>query len=307
MKSLVVLGFLIILSFSCSFPSSLYNWKSYYKRFSKNVQRFVEKNEQSARDVTINSLRTYLSTLIGIHIPFLVNNNKANAQRGAFEMDTEYYLRNLLGKQPQKPVFKQIGSFGTARHLDLLFAQQVVNIVFDVVSREAKIPINELQHKVQEKMPYYVKYFRTFAPIAVEDLSDQYYFDIVLYLLYQEAGNNIATSVERVRMRDRVGSAIFSFLLSQGYVPPLSTTTNMDLPQKINQLRATLDAMLFTYKEKGLIAGYVLDSEENLSDPLFIQQSFQQVAITHATCLSIYLYCVFCCHDRGYQSASKSL
>eukprot|EP01031_Cornospumella_fuschlensis_P030697 gene30695-37093_t len=205
-------------------------------------------------------------------------------------MDAEIYIRNLLGlRQSSQSVFKSLGSFGSPRALDKPFVSTIIELVYAELSKIADVPMSTLKKAVEDKTPYYTKYFMTFAPITQQDVSDQYYFDMLLYLIYLESAAYLKTSEARVAFRERIGSAILQWLMRSSFVslPASSEKSSASLALGIRQL-------LSTYKNKGLIADFIFDDEDLLDEEAVRQslssqmsQSFQITLVRPSTILGV--------------------
>eukprot|EP01031_Cornospumella_fuschlensis_P027538 gene27538-33262_t len=204
-------------------------------------------------------------------------------------MDAEIYIRNLLGlRQSSESVFKSLGSFGSPRALDKPFVSTIIELVYAELSKIANVPISTLKKAVEDKTPYYTKYFMTFAPITQQDVSDQYYFDMLLYLIYLESTTYLKSSEARVAFRERIGSAILQWLVSSSLIIPASSKkSSVGLALGIRQL-------LSTYKNKGLIADFIFDDEDLIDEEAVRQslssqmsQSFQITLVRPATILGV--------------------
>jgi hypothetical protein len=131
--------------------------------------------------------------------------------------------------------------------------------------------MQRLTENVAAKLPA----FRKTAPIVVEELSDQYYFDVVLYCLYEQAKELLPTSQQRVAFRSRLGSQILSLVLARPGsaksipLPPTSTPTT--LPQE--QIATGVAGILGVLQACGQIKGWVFDAED-FGDADFAARSF---------------------------------
>jgi hypothetical protein len=154
----------------------------------------------------------------------------AHAEKGAFEMDMEYYVRDLVSavkgetandkvQEGLKTFDKKLKKFyGPARKMDESFASSVVDLILtkmEVVSNLSRSRAKLLE-AVDDKIDYNLKYFKTFVPISdKKTVGDQYFFDIFLYTLYLEAGKTIVKSEDRIRLRSLVGASILSLMYSK--------------------------------------------------------------------------------------------
>ena len=127
-------------------------------------------------------------------------------EKGAFEMDAEFYIKDLLdavglkgsktsGTQngfQKKPIYK------SPRTLDRKFVSNIVNIIASSIAQVSKsTQAADIVAAVITETDSAVQSFKTFVPITAMDITDQYYFDMLLYLYYIEAGKLLPTSEER--------------------------------------------------------------------------------------------------------------
>ena len=120
----------------------------------------------------------------------------AAARQGAFEMDVELYVKNLVGGNKGRPNSGRRTPLPTPRRLDTKFAMQLLEAVDAKIGQISGIEEKEIEKRVKELLPLTLQYFREFVPVGREDLSDQYYFDIVVFLHYLVAKEAIPGSKE---------------------------------------------------------------------------------------------------------------
>ena len=123
-------------------------------------------------------------------------------------MDAEYYINNILSGNKgeaarsgteRRPIYK------SARKVALNISDAIVNEIIDLLadSRNQKVMRADILEQVEKLRVSKLPYFKTFAPIAEESLTDQYFLDITLYCLYQVAAKLIPTSQERVKFLEQ--------------------------------------------------------------------------------------------------------
>eukprot|EP01036_Dinobryon_divergens_P031314 gene31314-40687_t len=211
-------------------------------------------------------------------------------------MDAEFYVKDLLdaiglkGSQTsgtqngfqKKPIYK------SPRTLDRKFVSNVINIIASSVAQVSKsTQVAEIVTAVITQTDSTLQSFKTFVPIVALDITDQYYFDMLLYLYYIEAGKLLPTSEERVLLRKTIGERMLS-LLEQQYATPSShiirrilTSTgtskreiNRLYAKNIGQLAAGLVNILDVFKSTGLIADNKFDVDD-LVDEEYAFSSFE--------------------------------
>ena len=148
------------------------------------------------------------------------------------------------------------------------------------VSRE------KLLEAVLDKIDYNVKYFKTFVPLQSNDITDQYFFDVYLYVLYTEAGKFIKSSEDRVKLRQMVGEGVLFLLyrnynisipkaVDSSYAAASLGTKSTILSKKVDQLGPGIRQILEAFKATGVISGFSFD-EEDLVDEKYAFSSFSE-------------------------------
>jgi len=261
---------------------------------------------QSLSIVTRSDVLRLASAMTAIfHLPVA-----AQAAKGAFELDAEYYWKALTGDKKQKTgvLNRRSPLYVSPRKLDAPFATSITNCVLEAAQTLFGIRKETVLEAVSKSQPYSVKYFKLFAAMADEDISDQFYFDMLLFLYYREIGQRIESSPDRVRLRDRVGDEVLNLLLRERSVvlanPPLSTSTRtgpssdrtpldllLDERQSVSQgvsrrvsvacanmpiFRRGVKQILDRFTQTGLLAGYVFD-DEDLGDVSYLSSTFEEV------------------------------
>jgi hypothetical protein len=203
----------------------------------------------------------------------------ASSKQGAFEMDAEYYLKNLVqfGTNSESNGERSRAIFPSPRNLDINFTTKIIRIVSKSISIISGISTESIDQSVVSKLPTYLPYFRKFAPVVVEDLSDQYYFDIVVYLYFLTAENYLKSSLERVKLRELISDSILALFVES--LPKTFEGVHGDpisaarlLPKVSEGIKYLLDK----FKSYGLIESYIYD-DENLQDIIYSSESFKEV------------------------------
>lgn len=225
------------------------------------------------------------------------------AVKGAFELDAEYYFNALIGKS-SKDISKIVSSekvFVSPRKMNLEFVTEVSDCVLNAVESQCGIPQEEFLKKVKDTVPYSLKYFQLLAPIASETLDDQYYFDMILYLYYLEAGKILTKSEERVNLRRIVGDNILKIAQSKYAVLNPITPVTIDSTEHMLSIKSNnvvilcngIKQILDLFSRTKVINGYTFD-DENLTDLPYVKRSlsdgvpinFQIIVKNPATILS---------------------
>ena len=184
-----------------------------------------EKGNQDPRLTSVRSsaLHSLSTNLFAITAALTALPTIAAARQGAFEMDVEYYLKTVASRAQGKPdavinAKTAKPAFASARVLNKELANDVVTAVHEEISRIAGVSVPEIVTKVNAQKLLYVPYFKEFVPIRAEDFSDQYFFDITLYVSYLVAAQLIQKSTDRVILRKAVGNRVLDLLMQKGLI-----------------------------------------------------------------------------------------
>lgn len=169
----------------------------------------------------VSTLRSLSANLLAVTAALSALPTVAAARQGAFEMDVEYYLKTVASRAQGKPdavinAKTAKPAFASARVLNRELANNVVTVVREEISRITGISAAEVETKVNAQKLLYIPYFKEFVPVRVEDVSDQYYFDITLYVSYLVAAQLIQKSTDRVILRKAVGNRVLDLLMNNG-------------------------------------------------------------------------------------------
>ena len=129
----------------------------------------------------------------------------AERRQGAFEMDMEYYIKDLVGAvvgdskneavtSGLKVYNRKNRAYAPPRKINREFADSIIEVVQNKVEVVSGKPKSSIISILPELLAYQLQYFRTFIPIKEEDISDQYFIDVYLYTYYLEAGKLVPTS-----------------------------------------------------------------------------------------------------------------
>jgi hypothetical protein len=211
----------------------------------------------------------------------------ANARQGAFEMDLEYYLKTVASRAQGKPdatinAKTAKPAFASARIINKDLASDVVTVVYEQIGRLANLPSSSIKTKVDAQMVLYLPYFKEFVPIRKEDYSDQYYFDITLYVSYLVAAILIPKSTDRVILRKAVGDDILGLLISKKLVSSSldvksklidGTTSAAISAEKMTLFARGVKEIVSAFKKANFISDFKMD-EEDIADKIFAESSF---------------------------------
>jgi hypothetical protein len=194
--------------------------------------------------------------------------------RGAFEMDLDYYLKNIIGK-PEPSLRRAV--YKSPRTLSRPTAEAVFNIAADEISSQCNTPKVQILSSSFDILARNIKRFKEFLPIKNEILDDQYYFDVNMYSLYTAATMLLKESQDRVTLRSSVGSRIYRDVVEKEIVSSLQPVMKAD-HTSIRNLMKNIGFILKVFQSKGFISGYILD-EEDASDEIYAKESFAQVRL----------------------------
>ena len=246
----------------------------------------------SSPSLTRDDLRILLSKSIFV-LPLIAYPRLSNAQKGAFELDAEYYVRNLLGNQK---LDKDQVIFPSPRSVDDKISSNLVNIVKNEISTFTKISSEKLSMEVAEMLPIYLNYFRKFVPISNLSLTDQYYLDIVLYILFLIVQKEIIDPINRYKFSQSLGENSMNYIVNSGYITMKlinndnnNNKSELALYNKSQQLAKDIKSILDFYQEYGLISSYSFD-DENLLDMEYLLSSLDSVSYYYIKNLLSFIY-----------------
>lgn len=295
-----VLVLLLVIATSYCYQHRYLEKTSKYRLLTNDLQESRE--PRSIDKYATSTLKSSVITIINILMATTALPSASRAVKGAFEMDAEYYIKDLFNGNPNKlseelKAAKKPLAYKPPRQLDSVFANEILHIIRETVVEFANsnsfktntdykgLSIDVLNKIIAEKNPYYVKYYRTIAPLQTEAITDQYYFDMTMYLLYLELSNILPKSEDRVKFRECVGSRILDLLQSKYSLPKCDRIQAISggsidyslYSHKLNELAGNIKSILQIFFQKGLILGYKFDEEENLMDDPYAVDTFKQV------------------------------
>jgi hypothetical protein len=161
--------------------------------------------------------------------------------------------------------------YPSPRKLDEIYSKKILEIVTDSICSLGKVSRDDISKFVDENISTYLKKFSQYVPITNYELSDQYYFDIIIFLHYLYAKNVLKTSIQRVELRKLVAKEILNSLKLkrsyENYSIGNYNTTGLSMG-----IKDILDNLV----KIGLIESYSID-DENLTDQDYVKTSFDEV------------------------------
>lgn len=213
-------------------------------------------------------------------------------EKGAFEMDAEFYIKDLLeavglkgskttgveSKFMKKPIYQ------SPRVLDKSFASNIVQVLVETISAQANRRPADVIDAVNAQIENTLTSFRSFVPLSTADLSDQYYMDMLLYLYYLEAGKLIPDSEGRVQLRNRIGEGILRLVYRIYQLPRPPKAPQQSDEKALNEIFSSrledvsrgISDILKAFKDSGMIKDFVFDVED-LADLEYARTSFNEV------------------------------
>lgn len=213
---------------------------------------------KSAKQIAMQALVRNLKTGMMAILPgFVSSKATASTTKGAFELDLEYYMNDLLKKDTMNK--KEQLFFPSPRKLDLTIATDIYDIIVDGVERVTNL--RNLNDAVDKNLDEVLSKYRTFVPIQKETFADQYYFDIRLYALYKIIFDKIPNTLTRVTIREGVAKSIAEYI-NKKY--PKTTFDNNPLINMSNDIERTLEF----FKSIGFVDEYKYNKEDVIDDNL---------------------------------------
>ena len=208
-----------------------------------------EPSMTSVRDITLQRIS---ANFIAMAAALAVYPTVAAARQGAFEMDLEYYLKTVASRAQGKPdavinAKTNKPAFASARSINKDLASAVIDVIHTEMSRIAKTSIVTIKNKVDSQMLLFLPYFKEYVPIKVEDLSDQYCFDITLYVTYLLAAQLIPKSTDRVVLRKAVGDGILDLLIQKKLIVSAQSSKQLTVPDNLLQSTGAATCLSITF------------------------------------------------------------
>ena len=227
-----------------------------------------EAGPKSVRNIALKTIGRQCSVLGLASSLVLSTPVRLDARQGAFEQDVDLYFKNLINGNRGKDKPASRTPLPSPRKLDATFARKVIDTIDMRICELNPSSTSDIKSFVDDNLPKYLSKFKQYAPIVSENLSDQYYFDLISFMHYTYAKNVIPDSASRVLLRERVADDILLML-------------NLDLPsvsERFTALGAGIKQILDGISTVGLIESYAVDLED-LMDGEYLQETFSKVSI----------------------------
>jgi hypothetical protein len=199
-----------------------------------------------------------------------------HASKGAFEMDMDYYIRNIVSgsniqSENEKKVRQSI--YPSPRQMNIIITTKIINIIKRVLCKKSNLSIDQLNQYIAIELPKKLLKFKEYIPITNEDFSDQYYFDIYVYLIYKAVENIIIKSEDRVILRQVVGDEILQLLINDKIIN-INKNDNND-NRNVVSLAQNVKIILQSFQNIGLISSFIFD-DDDLADQTYADSSFKE-------------------------------
>ena len=198
------------------------------------------------------------------------------ARKGAFEMDVELYIKNIADGNKGKTNTGKRTPLPTPRMIDEKFAANLLDIVDQSIVKLSSATEGDIEKSVNKRLPTTLAYFQEFVPLAEEKLSNEYYFDIVVFLHYLFAKDVIPSSEQRIKLREMVADGIIDMLDVNG---GLSSEISKNIGgSKTAGLVEGMKYILNRSMQVGLIESYSFDNNriEDLYDEDYVDSTFKE-------------------------------
>ena len=189
-------------------------------------------------------------------LPYCISSKAWANTKGAFELDLEYYINDLL-KRDNMIKNEQL-FFPSPRKLDLSTATDIYEIIVNSIERV--VSIQNLNDIVDKKLETELNKFRAVVPIQAQELSDQNYFDIRLFSLYKYIYDKVPNSATRVLIRDEVAKNIAKYVIMKSP----KVVDNNPLVNMSNDIEKVLQF----YKSIGFIGEFTYNKDDVIDDNL---------------------------------------
>lgn len=236
----------------------------------------MNKKLQSPISIKLKERNNLMINIMAITSSVLITPKISNAvnQKGAFEMDMDFYVRNILNGnnaqiENEKKVTKSF--YPSPRKMDITITTKMINIIKTIASKMSSLSIETLNEYIDIELPKKLVQLKANIPITNENFSDQYYFDIYLYLIYKSIENVISKSEDRVLLRQKVGDEILQLLINDKFI----NIKNSQRKKDVVELASNVKLLLQSFVKIGLISSFIFD-DDDLADQYYADSSFRE-------------------------------
>ena len=173
-------------------------------------------------DANNNRRRIFLSSMLTTST-ILVGSSPAFAAKGAAEYDLEYYMRDLFmgnNKEGNLPV-----SIGPPPHPPRTIKEPLLSLLLDdelqsciaiqELAKISKIPIDTIAEQTKAVRSKVQSAFKVSHPFVTNKVSDEYYFDLTCYSLWQVASGAIQDFTKRDVFIRNIGMRLLDEIISK--------------------------------------------------------------------------------------------
>ncbi|CAB9502874.1 expressed unknown protein [Seminavis robusta] len=212
----------------------------------------------------------------------LVGNEPALAARGAFELDSEYYLRDLLGgnkkegsvlpsKPPPTPPPRTLQGplVPLLLNNDYLPTCIPVQVLCEQVAKQQQqnVAAKSIAEKATDIRARASRSFYSRAPWEREDVIDQYYFDLTAYALWKTAAECLPNYADRDAFVRNVGRRLYQQLcILQPLQLTLSSSSSSSSAKSVVASEAAVVAILNAFRSSNFCKGFRIATDQSLDN-----------------------------------------
>jgi hypothetical protein len=225
----------------------------------------------------------------------MLPNEPAFAAKGAAELDFEFYMRDLMGGnkkggtiQASKPLVVPPPRTLQGPLLPLLLdddcspacipVQALIQQIKKRNGGDDRAIAEDIQSRVRSLREKTSRSFFARTPWKVENVSDQYYFDITAYALWRTAGDLLPDFPDRDKFVRSLGKMMYEKLQSEKLVSSQMETGKGNTPL-VSAIPATME-ILELFKSSQYCKGYRIraDDSKDVVDFLFDELDDEDLA-----------------------------
>lgn len=243
------------------------------------VDALLSAPDPAHRDAKLSSRRTLLQdvTRIGAGCLLLpLTSEPAQAAKGAFELDSEYYLRDLFGGNkkegnvlPSKPPAMLPPRSLRGPLIPLLLDQDYASSCIPVqalaqeLSKSNTLDAATVKTIAASAMDYRSKSSRSFATRAQwdkEDILDEYYFDLSSYAFYKTASDSLPKYTDRDKFARDVGRILYTKMGSESLLKKQTSLPRDSLAGS----ETAVKEVLTLFQESNFCKGFKIGNDQSV-------------------------------------------
>ena len=264
------------------FVSSFYLGLHGASTFPAVVQGLNPTNHQ---DANVSSRRTLLKDVARIGtagcLVLPLSSEPAQAARGAFELDSEYYIRDLLGgnkkegnvlpsRAPAMPPPRSLQGPLVPLLLDQDYAPSCIPVqaLAQQMSKGGTVDTATAKAIAASAMDYRSKSSRSFATRAQwdkEDIVDQYYFDLSAYALWKTAADSLPKYADRDIFARNVGRLLYQKIRSESLVKQQPQQKILEQGSVVGSETAVKE-VLALFQDSNFCKGFKIGNDQSVGE-----------------------------------------